>query len=592
MVRDIWRARGWKVALGGDSRFDPPVTERRRELLFLAGVLAVTGLTLLPKFWNAFVYDDLFVFVANDTIHHLSNIPSFFTHHAMYVTGSTDPLAVDTYRPITLTTFTLDSVWSGRSPVGYHFTNLLLHLGCTAMVWAVARSAMSQENRRFAWIAAAWFGLSPWIGEAHIWINGRSDPLCTLFVLASVLVWNRALPNKSAPLLVAAAVLMFASLLCKEVAFGVLPAFWFWPLATRLYPSVRERAVMLLSPAIGAGAYLLVRWQVLGGFKSHEDSTHILDAIANSGLLFFDALRALLIPAPPYLRTLTDSYALVSPAVRWSLVVVGAGLFALVMWKRQKHRTLAWSFVFFAGALAPASLITVLIWPGFGRYLYLPFAGLSVGIVDSVASGLREIGALRKPRLARIVSAALVLYLAGSAVLLHRFVYDFRNDGALYGAAIQAAPEQATGHAYLGMSLINHGHPEVAVDHLRRALELQPFVVKYRYGLGEALVRSGRAEEAASLAEQWLLGGPTRDAPRYFLIIVDAVEPTDPRRAVGAALACLRVDRRWGTCLEKLTWLTSEHPNAEEYREVVQEQLAAPQNASLVGLVGPAVTPP
>jgi tetratricopeptide (TPR) repeat protein len=555
---------------------------KAKERVLLAAALLGISLVLLPKFWNGFVYDDVFVFVVSDTIHSWSNIPSFFTHNAMYVTGRVDPMVIDTYRPLTLTTFALDSLWSGRDPLGYHLTNLVLHLAVVGLVYAVARSAMSEQSRRFAWIAAAWFGLSPWLGEAHIWINGRSDPLCTLFVLGFLVVWDRGIANKDWRLHGAAAGLLFASLLCKEVAIGILPALWLWPALRRSYPSARGRFVPLLSPVVGVGAYLCVRLVVLGGLKSHQDTAHALEAVSNFGLLFFDSLRAVLLPTPPYLRSLVESYVGVAPALRWAALFAALGIIGLAISMRRRQPLLAWSIVFFAGTLAPASVITTLGWPGFGRYLYLPFAGLCIGVVDAIATALQSKESLWRPRTRRIVALAVAAYLAGSAFLLHRFVYDFRDDGALYGAAIDGAPHHAYGHAYLGMSLINHGHADVAVDYLREAIRLQPFEPKYRLAMGQALVRSGQREEAAALAESWLRDGRLQDAPQYLLVIVDAVESTDPRRAVAAALSCVRVNPEWGTCLERLRWLANDHVRAAEYRDVIREQLALPPNRSIV----------
>ena len=130
----------------------------------LALVLTVTGLVMLPVFWNGFVFDDLRVFLASDRIHELANIPSFFLHNTLYVTDQATPTGVDTYRPLTLTTFALDAALTGRSPLGYHITNLFLHLLCVGLVYATAKRLMAEENQRYAWLAAAWFALSPWIG--------------------------------------------------------------------------------------------------------------------------------------------------------------------------------------------------------------------------------------------------------------------------------------------------------------------------------------------------------------------------------------------------------------------------------------------
>lgn len=566
-------------------------SDGRRERWILAVILVVTALLLLPKFWNGFVYDDTFVFLANDVIHDPANIPSLFTHNALWVVGHSDPMTVDTYRPLTLATFAIDSLWTGRHPFGYHFINLLLHLVCVVLVYSTARRVMRLENRSFAWLAAAWFAVSPWLGEAHIWINGRSDPLCTLFVLSAVLVWDRALYGSRWGLHAAAGALMFAALLSKEVALGVLPSLLFWPSLRTRFPALSRRVLALSGIGIGAVLYLVVRVAVLGGVRSFGDTTQLGEAISNLGLVFFDGLRATLIPRPPYLRSMVESYALVPPPARWAALVGVPVVIALSLCSRRRHPALAWSVLFFLGALAPVSVITTMNWTGFGRYLYLPLAGLSIGVSDTVVTELRYLGVLRKRRIRQIIGAAVALYLASLAFLLHRFTYDFRNDGTLYGAAIENAPNQAYGHAYLGISLVYNGYPDVGVEYSRKAVRLQPFEASYRSFLGQALVRNGQLDEAASLAEQWLRHGRTVDAPEYLLIIVEATQDTDPPRAAAAAIACVRVNSAWGSCLERLHNLTNGHPRSAEYRTVVREQLAHPRNRPIASLVGAAVEP-
>lgn len=564
--------------------------EATREWQILAGVLVATSIVLLPKFWNGFVYDDLFVFVANDVIHDPANIPSLFTHNAIWVTGRVDPMAIDTYRPLTLATFALDSLWTGRSPFGYHLINLFLHLLCVVLVYATGRAAMRPENRSLAWIAAAWFGVSPWLGEAHLWINGRSDPLCALFVLSAILVWDRALRNHRWTLHALAGVLMFAALLCKEVALGIFPSLLLWPTLSERHPTMVRRVSSVSALALGAVAYLAVRVSVLGGVKSFQDRSHLLESMGNYGLLFFDGLRAALIPSPPYLRSMVESYVTVPSFVRWAALVGALAVIGLSFVVRRRHAALCWSIFLFAGTLAPAALITTLIWPGFGRYLYLPVAALCIGVVDALATELRSAGALSKPFTKRVVGVAVALYLIGSALLLHRFAYDFRDDGSLYGSAVRNAPDQAYGHAYLGLSLVNHGHPDEAVDYARTAVRIQPAEPKYRFFLGQALIRSDRSDEAVALAEQWLQDGRPIDAPQYLLIVVDALENTDPRGATAAALACLRANPAWVSCLERLRVLTDAHPRALEVRAAVREQLAHPQNREIAPIVEPMLT--
>ncbi len=529
-------------------------------LLPLAFVIAATALVLLPVFWNGFVFDDLYVFIAADRIHELANIPSFFLHNTLYVTEQQTAASVDTYRPLTLATFAIDSAFTGRNPLGYHVTNLLLHLLNVSLVYAIAKRLMAEENRRYAWLAAAWFGLSPWIGEAHIWINGRSDPLCTAFALSGLLVWDRAITSARASAYALSGVLFLAALLSKEVAMGVLPALLLWPSLSSHLPRWRDRAKALGAPCLAGVGYLFVRASVLGSGQSHRDVSQLFEAVRNFGVLFFDGLLTAFVPSPPYLRSLSDAYADLSPALLWLLTGLAVGLLLLAVASRRHQPSLSWSLIFFALTLAPVVVITLQNWPGFGRYLYLPVAGLSAGVVDSLATQLRKVSALQRPRMKTILSVALTAYLGLLAVLLHRFTYDFANDGALYGSVIESAPDSGHGYGYLGLSLLGIRQNEEAVRYLREALERDPTQIIYRTGLASALIASERRQEAVALLEGWMHSSPKDEAPSYFPYITQALRDSDPDRTVAAAQACLRINPQAHDCREQLQALGAAQP--------------------------------
>ncbi|MEM6962025.1 MAG: glycosyltransferase family 39 protein, partial [Myxococcota bacterium] len=244
-----------------------------RSLFLTLGVLA---LVLAPSLGNQFIYDDLFVFVTTDLVHSLSNVPNFFAHNTMWAAGHLEPLLVDTYRPLTLTTFALDSVVTGRNPLGYHLTNLLLHALNTAMVYAVARRLFSDTNKRHAWIPAAAFSYSPWLGEAHLWINGRSDPLCLALLAGALLTWDRACQNRAVRWQFATGFLFLGALLSKEVALMALPILPLWPPLRKQHKNLRARCALCAAPLAAAGLYLALRGWVLQGLKTHGDLSQLL----------------------------------------------------------------------------------------------------------------------------------------------------------------------------------------------------------------------------------------------------------------------------------------------------------------------------
>ncbi|MFW2389457.1 MAG: hypothetical protein ACN4G0_14045 [Polyangiales bacterium] len=565
------------------------MSETNRAIAILIGVLVATCVVMFPVFQNGFVFDDLFVFVIHDVIYDLSNIPAFFTHSTTYAVDRVDPMVIDTYRPLTLTTFTLDAALTGRVPFGYHVTNLLLHLLCISLVFGVARVAMSKENQRFAWLPAAWFAFSPWIGEGHIWINGRSDPLCTVMLLGAILVWHRALVTRRAWLYPLSGLLVFASLLSKEVALGAMPAMLLWPPLAELRPKWRDRIVALAVPATASVVYLLVRIRVLDGMRSHGDASQLLSALSAFGLVFFDGLRTVLAPSAPYIRMMLDSYGSVGLAARVALCVLALLVIAVAWFYRRRQPALAWSLVFFAGTLGPVVLITTVLWPGFGRYLYLPLAGLSVGVVDAAISGLRRLGAFDSARLRVVLGVAVAAYLGLSAFMLRGFVRDFESDGTLYGAVIETDPSASHGYGYLGMSLVNIQQPEASLEYLRKAIELEPTEPKYRVGLGQALIDLDRNEEAAALLGRWASESGPSSAPMFLHRMAYALQEIDMPRAVAALLACLRIDSRWGSCLDRLAELSRDDTFGPGCREALRQQLENPVNAEIASTVRAAV---
>ncbi|MCA9617207.1 MAG: hypothetical protein KC586_30810, partial [Myxococcales bacterium] len=139
----------------------------------LLALFALAALPSLGRFGNGFVFDDQAMIVEGEVIHDLSNLPRAWTSRTMFVSarddGTTD--SVDTYRPLSVTTFFVDAAWSGRSPFGYHLTNLLLHVACTWLLFFVSLRLWPDEERSAAFVAAAFFATHPWLVEAHVWIN-------------------------------------------------------------------------------------------------------------------------------------------------------------------------------------------------------------------------------------------------------------------------------------------------------------------------------------------------------------------------------------------------------------------------------------
>ena len=264
-------------------------------------MLALVALATLPVFGNQFGWDDEEMILDSEVIHDPANLPAIFLHDTMYsVHGDAYGASVqlDTYRPVTMTTFVWDAAISGRSPFSYHLTNFVAHLATVGLVYLLALSLLGAGAEPWAAFAAGFFGLHPLLAEAHVWINGRSDVFAALFGVAAVLAWRK---NR----LVVASGLLLLGLLSKEVLLTALPALGILAWREREDDGIQRLSVL----AGAAGAALALRAWALSGLKASEGGAHVLDALRLVPWLLLDGLRALLLPTRGGVRLLSEEYA-------------------------------------------------------------------------------------------------------------------------------------------------------------------------------------------------------------------------------------------------------------------------------------------
>ncbi|MCB9627053.1 MAG: hypothetical protein H6725_06755 [Sandaracinaceae bacterium] len=500
-----------------------PEGSRRARALEYSAVTLLPALLTLGRFANGFVFDDVFVIVRGAFIHDPANIPRAFTRHAM-VASSLDAAvgqpALDTYRPVPLLSFFWDAWLSGREPWAYHLTNMALHVSVCAALLALLRRVFPRLPSVTRVGLACAFGLSPWLSEAHVWINGRSDPLMTLFVLLALHAALRSPTPRSRGLVGGACLL---ALLSKEVAVLALPFIVLAPWWIRREDGqgfaagplrARQFAGAVAAPALALGVYLGLRATALRGLKTHDDGTQLLAALRNLPFLELDGLYRALLPSAYGLRSMRDDYALATPLVV-AAACLGCVALALVAFAlRRAAPTVGFGLAWFGLTIAPACLISTVLWPGFGRYLYLP----SVGLVLALGGGLETLAHAR-PRLRRAALGLPVLLALLSGPLLVFATALFHDEVRLYGDALERVPQQAWAHGFLGLHLRREGDCDGAIPLLGAAANLDPSDARYLTHLGHCMVETRRREAALAVAlegERRFAG--TRQEAAFLLI--------------------------------------------------------------------------
>jgi hypothetical protein len=185
--------------------------------------------------------------------------PSDFLRAFQEPIGAGDPHFIHEtarhYRPIAVLSDALDYKLYGLDfPAGWQLTNLLVHLGVTLLVYALARTL--GLVRWAAVLAAAVFTLHPAIVGTEPAIARRHDTLSALFFLASVVLLLRG--KRLLP-----ALLFALSILSKETSLAALP---FVPLLLLAAGQPMLAAWVLLPPAVFAIGIRLLALGDLGGY--------------------------------------------------------------------------------------------------------------------------------------------------------------------------------------------------------------------------------------------------------------------------------------------------------------------------------------
>ncbi|MBX9938020.1 MAG: hypothetical protein K2Y32_02140 [Candidatus Obscuribacterales bacterium] len=126
------------------------------------------------------------------------------------------------YRPVVSLSILFDYLLYRTNPWGYHFTNLVIFAGCTALAASLALVITQRLAPRLCGAAALFGGLLfaayPLHAETVAWIIGRVDSLATLFYLASLLLFLRARTHGSKAFRKLSLLSFLLALTSKEIA--------------------------------------------------------------------------------------------------------------------------------------------------------------------------------------------------------------------------------------------------------------------------------------------------------------------------------------------------------------------------------------
>jgi protein O-mannosyl-transferase len=147
-------------------------------LYWLIAGLLLTLIVYFPSLFNGITNWDDNVYAGNSYLKSLSpaNIVNLFS---LYVAGN--------YHPLALLSLGIDHYIGGGNPFMFHFTNLLLHLLNTILVFLLVKRLT--RNNLLAVFTFILFGVHTLHVESVAWISERKDVLYAFFYLLSLIFY-------------------------------------------------------------------------------------------------------------------------------------------------------------------------------------------------------------------------------------------------------------------------------------------------------------------------------------------------------------------------------------------------------------------
>ncbi len=470
-----------------------------RKALMMTALAVVAFAVFASTLTHEFVWDDEHLILLDQRLTDDSSWTEmfqvdFFYHHD-------DKVKYGYYRPVVTLSYLLDSKIYGRSPAGFHMTNVLLHVACVLLVFLLGLR-LFPNNEIQAAAGTLLFAVHPIHTENVAWISGRTDILAVLFILAALLLHTRARGTSRATnaiALILSCACLAGALLTKElaVAFPLLVIIW----DRMVGRQGRIRCLVRSLPFVAVvGAYAAIRVVVLDVATGHivGVSPHVWALTAAK--TFWLYLGELVWPIP--LAAHIENPWLLHPDWKWAAAAL-AGLVAIaigVLLRRRRRE--GFLYLAFAASLVPMCNIIRISAPGemgfpmAERFLYLPsvFFCLGLGFVLLRVIKTRWVGLA--------LLAVLVIAAAVATVDRNR---DWRTNQTFIASTLKSVPDSPIFNGMLAGDHLRAGRLQEAEAAYRRALSLYQDQTGndhalFATGLSLTLVQRGQYTEALYIA--------------------------------------------------------------------------------------------
>ncbi len=484
------------------------------------------------------------------------------------------------WHPATWLSYMLDTQFFGVTPRGYLFTNLLLHVLNTLLVFLLFRKATGAVWQ--SGFGAALFALHPLHVESVAWIAERKDVLSTFFGLLTLWIYTGYVRRPEWRRYLAVCLTFVIGLMAKPMLVTlpfVLLLMDYWPLGrltskatgksaynSALHLVVEKLPLFAMAAAAAAMAYAV---QYRSGAVATVDEFPVPARLANALWSYLGYIQKMLWP-----QDLAVFYPFPDKLTLWKpmaalLILASISIAAILKAKRYPFFITGW--LWYLGTLAPViGLIKIGDFTMADRYTYIPLIGLFIIIAWGIPEILSQV-----PFKRIIMGFGAILGIAALFSVTRMQLKYWTNSERLLEHALQVTENNFFAHYGLGHVYAGRGKMDEALFHFSRAVQIRPDKATLQNNLGRAFALQGQFEAAITCFSRALEIKPDKIEAHFNLGIAMAA-CNRPKQAVAhlseviRLLSSFSIQPERGPAAEKLNCDKSESMDGKKPDTVIE----------------------
>lgn len=398
------------------------------------------------------------------------------------------------WQPLTWLSLMLDSSIYGLHAGGYHWTNVILHICSTLLLFFALQRMTGAIFRSF--FVAALFAVHPLHVESVAWIAERKDVLCGFFWMLTMLAYARYVEKPGWKKYIIVLICFVLGLMAKPMLMTlpvVLLILDYWPLGRfRSTMNSKQAYLQVILEKLPLFIFSMVifwvtyaaehRFGAISGLESISLSARLSNALVSYviyiGKMIYPANLAAYYPHP-------GSW---SPVIVLGFVLLLLFITFMSLQQIRKRPYLAAGWFWYLLTLIPViGLIQLGSMARADRYTYLPLTGLFIAIIWLSVDVFKKYGKL----LGFGGALAVIAFILWSGAQ----VQHWQNSFTLFQHAVKVTENNYKAHHGLGMAYYQMGNKELAVQHIQESLRLKNND-RARNDLGFIYMGQGKYQEA------------------------------------------------------------------------------------------------